>query len=196
MSARDRTPRPMGLTVVDRTRESRLDTRPLSLSLFTRLFRYTRGCASTRNWLFLCVTLRAVQGVTLPWMMASIISGPIRRGDWPGLVLWLTALVGMTVFTQATHHFRQRLGLELGETVVRDLRRDLFQHMLELPMGYFHRTRPGLLINRFTTDAEAVRTGVQKDDAPMRGRHTFNDMLSVDTPQGLHLPLRDSDLAG
>ncbi len=34
-----------------------------------------------------------------------------------------------------------------------------------------------------------VRTGVQKDDAPMRRRHTFNDMLSVDTPQGLPLPV-------
>ncbi len=45
--------------------------------------------------------------------------------------------------------------------MVRDLRTDLFRHILELPMGYFHRTRPGLLINRFTSDAEAVRTGVQ-----------------------------------
>jgi ATP-binding cassette subfamily B protein len=154
-------PKAMGLTYVSRERESRLDVRPLSLGLFVRLFAYTKGCASKRNWLFVCVILRAFQCTVIPWMMASIISGPIRRADWHGLVVWLCALSGLILFTQVTHHFRQRLALELGESVVRDLRTDLFRHILELPMGYFHRTRPGLLINRFTTDAEAVRGGVQ-----------------------------------
>lgn len=154
-------PKALGLAFVVRDRESRMDVRPLSMDLFIRLFAYTRGCAVKRNWLFLCVILRAVQCTVIPWMMASIISGPIRRGDWSGLVAWLIALSGLILFTQVTHHFRQRLALEMGESVVRDLRTDLFRHILELPMGYFHRTRPGLLINRFTTDAEAVRAGVQ-----------------------------------
>jgi ATP-binding cassette subfamily B protein len=166
-------PKPLGLTQVNRDRaqlEHRLDVRPLSLGLFLRLFAYTGGCRTQRSWLFLCVILRSVQGTLLPWMMASIISGPIRQGiqrgsmaqeDWNHLVAWLAAFTGMALFTQITHHFRHRLALVLGETVVRDIRTDLFRHVLELPMGYFHRTRPGLLINRFTTDAEAVRTGVQ-----------------------------------
>lgn len=155
-------PKPLGLTYVNRDRsESRLDVRPLSLSLFIRLFGYTKGCVSKRNWLFFCVFLRSVQNTLIPWMTAAIISGPIRKGDWPGLVHWLIGLALLCLFTQVTAHFRQRLALELGEIVVRDLRTDLFRHILALPMGYFHRTRPGLLINRFTSDAEAVRTGVQ-----------------------------------
>ena len=162
MSHRPDAPKPLGLTYVNRGQaESRLDMRPLSMGLFVRLFQYTRGCVAQRNWLFLCVVLRSIQGTVLVWMMASIISGPVRRGDWPGLVLWLAALVLLSVFTQVTFHFRQRLAMELGETVVRDLRTDLFRHVLAMPMGYFHRTRPGLLINRFTSDTEAVRTGVQ-----------------------------------
>jgi ATP-binding cassette, subfamily B, bacterial len=162
MNSRPDTPKPLGLTYVNRDKaESRMDTRPLSVSLYLRLFQYTKGCAVQRNWLFVCVGLRSIQSTVLPWMMASIISGPVRRGDWPGLVVWLTAFTLMAVFTQITHHFRQRLALELGETVVRDLRTDLFRHVLELPMSYFHRTRPGMLLNRFTSDAEAVRTGVQ-----------------------------------
>ncbi|MFO7536014.1 MAG: ABC transporter ATP-binding protein [Kiritimatiellia bacterium] len=166
-------PKPLGLTQVNRDRaqsEHRLDVRPLSMGLFLRLFAYTGGCRTQRSWLFFCVILRSIQGTLLPWMMASIISGPIRQGiqrgsmaqeDWNHLVAWLAAFTGMALFTQITHHFRHRLALVLGETVVRDIRTDLFRHVLELPMGYFHRTRPGLLINRFTTDAEAVRTGVQ-----------------------------------
>ncbi len=161
MSAKPDVPKPLGLTYVDRSQESRMDTRPLSLSLFTRLFAYTRGCGAKRNWLFVCVILRAIQMTVVPWMMASIIGGPIRSGDWPGLILWLVALTAVALSMQVTLHFRQRLGLELGETVVRDLRRDLYRHMLELPMGYYHRTRPGMLINRFTSDSEAVRVGVQ-----------------------------------
>jgi ATP-binding cassette subfamily B protein len=162
MSKRADIPKPLGLTYINRDKdESRMDTRPLSLSLFLRLFQYTKGCTTQRNWLFVLVGLRSIQSTVLPWMMASIISGPVRRGDWHGLVVWLIAFTLMSVFTQVTLHFRQRLALELGETVVRDLRTDLFRHVLELPMGYFHRTRPGLLLNRFTSDTEAVRMGVQ-----------------------------------
>lgn len=151
-----------GLTIVSRdAREHGADVRPLSLSLYARLFRYTRACAAKRNVLFVTVLLRAGQSAVIPWMMASTINGPIRNGDWLGLLRWLTALALFTLFTQVTLHFRQRLAFELGESVVHDLRRDLFRHMMEMPMSYFNRTRPGLLINRFTSDVEAVRNGVQ-----------------------------------
>lgn len=155
-------PKPVGLTIVSRKdKEEAATTRPLSLRLYARLFRYTRGCAAKRNALLVTVLLRAGQGAVIPWMMASTINGPIRQGDWPGLLRWLVALALFTLFTQITLHFRQRLAFELGESVVHDIRRDLFRHMLEMPMSYYNRTRPGLLINRFTSDVEAVRAGVQ-----------------------------------
>ena len=43
------------ITYVHRDGESRMETRPLLLSTFRRLFRYARPYAATRNWLVVLV---------------------------------------------------------------------------------------------------------------------------------------------
>ena len=67
----------------------------------------------------------------------------------------------MALFTQVSFSFRQRLGLEIGEAVMQDLRRDIFQKLLTMPQSYYNRTKLGRIISRLTSDAEAIRAGVQ-----------------------------------
>jgi ATP-binding cassette subfamily B protein len=59
-------------------------------------------------------------------------------------------------------HFRQRLALELGESVVFDLRNDIFAHLQRMPLGFFQQTKLGRIISRMTSDVEDVRIGVQE----------------------------------
>jgi ATP-binding cassette subfamily B protein len=68
---------------------------------------------------------------------------------------------GFAASTQFCFHFRQRLALELGESVIQDLRRDIFQHLLRMPMSFYNRTKIGRIISRYTSDAEAMRVGWQ-----------------------------------
>jgi ATP-binding cassette subfamily B protein len=68
----------------------------------------------------------------------------------------------LALFTQIVMHYRQRLALELGESVVCDLRNALFAHLQTLPMKWFHRTKVGRVISRMTSDIEDVRIGVQE----------------------------------
>jgi ATP-binding cassette subfamily B protein len=67
----------------------------------------------------------------------------------------------LVALTQVTMHFRQRLSQELGENVVRDLRRDVFRHLVKMPMSYFNKTKLGRIISHMTSDIEAMRQGVQ-----------------------------------
>lgn len=150
------------MLTVRRPDEREADRHPLEMRLIARLMSYTRPYAAKRNWLLLLVALRSVQLPALTWLTAAIITGPVRRHDLPG-VLWGTAGFALLVLsTQLVMHFRQRLALELGEAVVHDLRRDLFAHLVRLPLSFFHRTRLGRVISRFTSDVENVRTGVQE----------------------------------
>ena len=68
----------------------------------------------------------------------------------------------LTAFTQLTYSVRIRLGQIIGENVIHDLRLQLLQHMLTMPMSFFNQIPRGRLINRMTTDVESVRTGVQE----------------------------------
>ena len=135
--------------------------RGFNLQVFLRLFSWTRPYRVKRNWLFLCVITRSAQVPILAWMIGAIIVGPISDGDVVG-TMWATAGFALfALFTQVTMHYRQRLALELGEAVVRDMRDAVFSHLLTLPMAYYHRTKLGSILSRLTSDVEALRQGAQ-----------------------------------
>jgi ATP-binding cassette subfamily B protein len=158
MSKKNRQP---ALAYANADDESDVSTRPLDRSLFRRLFAYTRPYRAKRRWLILLVVLRAIQLPLMAWAIGAIVNGPIARQDPPGVAWGIAGFMALALFTEFTMHFRHRLALELGEAVIHDLRRDLFQHLLRLPMSFYSRTKLGRIISRFTSDVEAVRTGVQ-----------------------------------
>jgi ATP-binding cassette, subfamily B, bacterial len=141
--------------------EDDIHQRPLEFGLMVRLFSYTRPYRRKRNWLLALVILRSIQLPTLAWMIGEVISGPITRHDARATLWAAGGFLAWAAVTQFCFHFRQRLALELGESVIQDLRRDIYAHLLKMPMSVFNRTKIGRIISRFTSDAEAVRVGVQ-----------------------------------
>ena len=142
--------------------------RPLDFGLIRRLFAYTQPYAAKRNWLLSLVLLRAIQLPFLSWLIGRVVKTievavtvPVAERDLAATWDWALAFLGMALTTQLSFHFRQRLALELGESVMQDLRRDIFQHLLRMPLSFFNRTKLGRMISRITSDADAVRVGVQ-----------------------------------
>jgi ATP-binding cassette subfamily B protein len=148
--------------IVRRIDEREADRHPLEMRLISRLFLYTRPYRAKRNWLLFLVFVRSLQLPALTWLTAAVITGPVARGDAAGVAWGTLAFAGLVISTQLVMHFRQRLALELGEAVVHDLRRDLFAHLVRLPMSFFNETRLGRIISRMTSDVENVRIGVQE----------------------------------
>jgi ATP-binding cassette subfamily B protein len=151
-------------TITESGRRSNRDkdqSRPLEYRLILRLFRYMRPYRRKRNLLLVIVITRAIQIPFLAWLVGRVISGPITQNELGGTLLGAAAFLILAVLTEVCFHYRIRLGRELGETVVHDLRRDVFSHLLKMPMSYFDRTRIGHIISRFTHDTESVRMGVQ-----------------------------------
>jgi ATP-binding cassette subfamily B protein len=134
---------------------------PLQFGLIVRLFGYTRSHATKRNRLIFLVIVRSIQLPLLAWMIASTINGPMTRHDPKGVIWAALGFLSFAAFTQFCFHFRQRLALELGEAVIHDIRNDIFQHLLRMPMSFYNRTKLGRIISRFTSDAEAMRVGIQ-----------------------------------
>jgi ATP-binding cassette, subfamily B, bacterial len=134
---------------------------PLSFRLIRRLFGFTRPYRRKMIGLSVTVLARAIQMPLLAWGAGAIINGPIARGDQSALVWSVTAFVGFALLTELTFRYRIKWALEIGESVIHDLRAAMFRHWLGLTMGYFQRQPVGRLISRLTGDAENVRVGVQ-----------------------------------
>jgi ATP-binding cassette subfamily B protein len=135
--------------------------RPLDAGLIRRIFTYTTRHAARRNWLLVLVLLRSLQLPALGWMVARILSGPIAQHDGRGLFLWLAAFVALVLTTEVMFVYRVRFALELGEAVIHDLRNDLFDKVLRMPVSFFHRTPLGRLISRITSDVDSIRLAIQ-----------------------------------
>ena len=135
--------------------------KPLDWKLIKRLWHYSRPHARIRTWLLLIVVVRSLQLPINALVVSRVISGPITNRNWNGVV-WGAALFFVLVcITEVTHHFRTKLAMNLGEAVVQDLRRDIFRHLQRMSMRFYDRTKLGRIISRVTSDAEAVRAGIQ-----------------------------------
>lgn len=138
-----------------------LERRPLSWVLIRRMFAFTRPYAQRRNVLLGLVALRAVQLPLVSWALAAVISGPIARADVRGVLLGTLGFVALVVFAEIVYLYRMRLALQLGESVVYDMRRQLFSKILSMPMSFFDRMPLGRLLSRVTSDVDVVRQGIQ-----------------------------------
>jgi ATP-binding cassette subfamily B protein len=94
-------------------------------------------------------------------MIGRTIDGPIAEKNWPAIEHYAAAYMGMTLFMILTLHYRQRYALEMGEAIVHDMRADLFNKLMTLPMSFFNQTKFGRIISRMTSDIDNVRVGVQ-----------------------------------
>ncbi len=153
---------PDGLTLTSRRFEvDGPDEAPLRFALIARVIGCMRPYAAKRNVLVALTVLRAFQIPLVTWSLTEVITGPIARREVDAIHLGVLAYAAIAFFTDFCFHFRQRLALELGESVVLDLRRAVFAHLQRMPMGFYNRTRLGRIISRVTSDIETVRVGVQ-----------------------------------
>ncbi|MEZ5325963.1 MAG: ABC transporter ATP-binding protein [Verrucomicrobiales bacterium] len=137
------------------------DRAPLSFHLIRRLFGFTLPYRGKLVLLMTAVFVRSVQMPLLAWAVGAIIRGPVAQKDENALFWWVLGFALFALFTEITFHFRIKWALQLGESVIHDLRATLFRHWLRLDMGYFNSHAVGRLIGRLTGDAENVRVGVQ-----------------------------------
>jgi len=137
------------------------DRAPLSAHLIRRIFVYTRPYRAQRNWLFVLTLFRGLQLPGLAWMIGETINGPIASKNLSGIYLYSGLYLALALFMVITLHFRQRLALQLGEAIARDMRSALFAKLNSMPLSFFNKTKFGRIISRMTSDIDNVRVAVQ-----------------------------------
>jgi subfamily B ATP-binding cassette protein MsbA len=87
---------------------------------------------------------------------------PILVDTTPGQAaarIVIVMLAGL-LLKNATSYSASLISVHIQEGLVRDLRSQLFGHLLRLDPGFFQRTRGGQLIGRVTTDVDATKGAV------------------------------------
>jgi ATP-binding cassette subfamily B multidrug efflux pump len=128
-------------------------------------FRRLLGYARPYRWrLIMSVVLAIVLAVLAPvrpmmidYTLRDILGGRLEKGFAITLLLRITIIqVLLLVLESALRFLFTYLTTWLGQTVVRDLRRDVFDRILSLNLRQFDRTPIGTLTTRTVNDIESV----------------------------------------
>jgi len=111
------------------------------------------------RWLgFLALSSTAT--LSLPLAVRLMIDHGFSGSNPAAIDGWFIGLFAVaSVLAIATAGRFQAVSL-LGERVVADLRRRLYQHLLRLDMAFFDRNRSGELVSRLSADTEQIRSMV------------------------------------
>ncbi|MDX6534212.1 MAG: ATP-binding cassette, subfamily multidrug efflux pump [Gaiellales bacterium] len=121
-----------------------------------QLIRYTsryKGRATIAILALLGTTATTIAG---PVVAKQAIDRGIIPGDFGAVQLWVAVFLAVALAGWLFGAVQSYLTTWVGERVLTDLRTDLFSHVQELELGYFERTRAGVLISRLTNDIEAL----------------------------------------
>ncbi|HET6762307.1 MAG TPA: ABC transporter transmembrane domain-containing protein, partial [Longimicrobiaceae bacterium] len=86
--------------------------------------------------------------------VARAISG---RPPLDGLLLIVAMLLGVFVLKNAVGYVQGVAVATVEGRVTRDLRVDIYRHMVRLGLPFFQRTRAGQVLSRFTLDVDQIR---------------------------------------
>ena len=124
--------------------------------LFKRLLEYTQAYKWTFYFVAIAAILLSFFAVLRPYLLQVTIDNSIVPQDNDELVFYISLMAGVlfleVIFQFAFIYFANWLGQE----VIRDLRVNLFEHMLQFKMKYFDNSAVGRLVTRAVSDIETI----------------------------------------
>lgn len=124
--------------------------------LFGRLLKYTKPYYGIFILALITVFGLAIFGALRPKVLQMAMDENIEQKFQPGFlkyVLWMFALLFLEVVSNLCFIYAASW---LGQSVVRDIRIKLFNHILGFKMKYFDNSSVGVLLTRTVTDMERI----------------------------------------
>lgn len=137
--------------MADKKQNQLLDTK-----LFKKLLQFVKPYKTVFVWVFIAVILLAILSAARPYVLQQAIDENIAQKELKGFlpyILIMGAMLLSEVIFQLLFIFYAGW---LGQTVVKDIRVKLFDHMLGFKMKYFNNSSVGVLITRAVTDMERI----------------------------------------
>ena len=104
-------------------------------------------------------------GAEIGWLLENTIGAFIHPGlSRGGMLLRVNLFIlGIFALKNVFAFLQQYLVVRLEQSIVRDLRNDVYRHLMELDLRFFGRTRGGQIVSRLTSDVDQLRLLLTKN---------------------------------
>ena len=124
--------------------------------LLKRIFQYVKPYRAVFIWSVILTILLAVISPIRPFLIKYTLDHYILAGKYAGLVNMTMLMVFMLILQTLIQYNHTLLTNTLGQSVIRDLRINVFNHITKLRLKFFDQTPIGRLITRTVSDLETI----------------------------------------
>lgn len=136
--------------------EKKVVGKTYDVQLLRRILVYVRPYRGTFVWSVVLTLVMAAIAPLLPILIEHTIDNFILESNPEGLLVMALLMLVLLLLQNAIRYFHTLLTNTLGQSVIRDLRVDVFNHIIGLRLKYFDRTPIGRLITRTVSDLETI----------------------------------------
>ncbi len=135
---------------------SQVTGKAIDWKLLTRIMQYVKPYNRTFVIAAFLTIFLAVITLVQPVLMEIGLDRYILSNNYNGLVLIVGLMILQLVIQTTAQYYQTYLTNSLGQSVIRDLRIHVFNHIMSLRLKYFDRTPIGMLITRTVSDLETI----------------------------------------
>ncbi|CAN5292266.1 ABC transporter ATP-binding protein [soil metagenome] len=128
------------------------EQRPFSWTTVRRILEFARPHRTMLTWFMVTSVILAVLAVATPLLAGQVVN-VIINGEAYEQVLRIAILIAVIAVAEAVVGLVTRyLSASIGEGLILDLRRVVYEHVQRMPIAFFTRTRTGALVSRLNND--------------------------------------------
>lgn len=138
------------------TTKTKVTGKAFDWSLAKRLLSYTRPYRGLFGLALMITISLALLRPVRPWLFQYMLDNEISLGDVSGLRTLVLLTIGILVVEALLAYASTYLTNWLGQSVIRDIRNQVYRHIVSMKLQYFDRTPIGQLQTRTISDVETL----------------------------------------
>ena len=128
------------------------EQRPFSWATVRRILAFARPHRVMLAWFMVTSVLLAVLAVATPLLAGRAVDAIIKGRSYAEVLTIALVIAAIAVVEAGVGLLSRWLSASIGEGLILDLRRVVFEHVQRMPIAFFTRIRTGALVSRLNND--------------------------------------------
>ncbi len=146
----------------------------IDFKVLKRLMQFVKPYQARFNMLLVLTFLLGLLTPLRPMLIQHTLDKDVAVGNYQGMVNTMFLIFGLLVMQTAAQYSHTYISGRIGQFVIRDLRIQLYQHIVNLRLRFFDKTPIGRLVTRTISDVESLADVFSEGLAAMAG-----DLLQI-----------------
>lgn len=141
----------------------------VDFKVLKRLMKFIKPYRGRFYFLILLTILLGVTAPLRPYLIQLTLDQDVAKGDYQGMVNMIMLLVGLLFLQAVIQYLHTYYSGWIGQYVIKDIRVQLYNHLIRLRLKFFDQTPIGRLVTRTISDVETLADVFSQGLAAMVG---------------------------